>query len=189
MLTMTKPAQIETYTGIMFDLLNPTIDMIDVRDIAHAGSQLCRFTGHTKFLYSIAQHELLGSYLVPEENALEFLLHDASESYLNDMSRPLKHMTECGDYYRPIEERIQVLVRQKFGLPIVQSPIIHEVDNAMLLAEKEQLMGKARWSAESMAACQVYGSSATVTIHELLPREVESQFLNRFIELVNPIRR
>src|ERR1035437_8740018 len=133
-----KPATITTYTGIEFDILNPTLGMISIRDIAHAGSQLCRFTGHTKFFYSIAQHELLGSYLVPVENALEFLLHDAAESYVNDMSRPIKHLTECGRYYKPIENRIQRLIRIKFGLPEVQTPVIHLVDNQMLFAEKAQ---------------------------------------------------
>lgn len=178
--TIASTATIETFTGVMFDLLNPTLDMIDIKDIAHAGSQLCRFTGHTKFFYSIAQHEWAGSFLVPKENALEFLLHDAAESYVNDMSRPLKHMTECGIYYRPLEDRIQSLIRIKYGLPEVQTPIIHDFDNAMLLAEKEQLMGSTKRSEESKDACNVSGTAANVRIDEMHPRFIEENFLLRF---------
>jgi hypothetical protein len=177
-------ACIETFTGVMFNLLNPTIDMITIEDIAHSGSQLCRFTGHTRFHYSIAQHELLGSYLVPEKNALEFLLHDASESFVNDMSRPLKHMTAMGSLYRPIEENIQILVRQKYGLPAVQSPIIHTVDNMMLLTEKRQLMGKADWSKMGIKSWEINTAvAADISILEMSPREVEQKFLTRFREL------
>jgi 5'-deoxynucleotidase YfbR-like HD superfamily hydrolase len=182
---MVEPAQIETYTSITFDMLNPTLDMIDIRDIAHAGSLLCRWTGHVKHHYSIAQHELLGSYLVPEENALEFLLHDAAESYVNDMSRPLKHMTDCGKHYRPVEDNIQRLVRLKYGLPEIQSPVIHDVDNAMLLAEKKQLMGNAKWSKELTEDCLVSGIAAQVEIIKMIPEVVEYSFLERFKKLTN----
>lgn len=177
-------ACIETYTGKMFNLISPTIDMIDIQDIAHSGSQLCRFTGHTRHHYSIAQHELLGSYIVPLEYALEFLLHDAAESYVNDMSRPLKHMTAMGDLYRPIEETIQALIRKKYELPVVQSPIIHKFDNAMLLAEKQQLMGRADWSKMGIEKWEINASEAArVVIHEMTPREVEQEFLERFNQL------
>jgi len=54
----------------MFDILNPTPDMINIEDIAHAGSQMNRFTGHCRFPYPVTQHERLGSYLVPEEHRL-----------------------------------------------------------------------------------------------------------------------
>jgi uncharacterized protein len=176
-------ATIETFTGVMFDLINPRIEDINIEDIAHAGSQLCRFTGHTKYHYSIAYHELLGSYRIPREFALEFLLHDAAESYVNDMSRPLKHMTECGKHYRPVEENIQALIRQKYGLPAVQSPIIHEIDNAMLLAEKEQLMPKNKWSEEDNTACLVSGHAAKVKIYECQPKHVKKSYLERFHQL------
>lgn len=176
-------ASIETYTGILFDILNPRIEDIRIEDIAHAGSQLCRFTGHTKHHYSIAQHELIGSYLVPEENALEFLLHDAAESYVNDMSRPLKYLTECGKHYRPVEDQIQGLIRLKYNLPEIQSPIIHDIDNGMLLAEKQQLMGTAIWSEQETKSCQVSGVPSDVVITEMLPRDVEKSFLIRFKQL------
>ena len=183
MLNQQMSPTIETFTGVMFNILNPTPDMIDIKDIAHAGSQLCRFTGHTKHHYSIAQHELLGSYLVPKECALEFLLHDAAESYVNDMSRPLKHMTKLGETYRPIEDKIQSVIRQKFGLPVIQTPIIHTVDNMMLWAEKKQLMfGRPEPNNQKLVNINTT-EVADVKILEMSPRTVESFFLMRFKEL------
>ena len=109
-------AAIETYSGKWFDILNPQPEMIDIESIAHATSMVCRFSGHTRHHYSVAQHSWLGSYLVPRENALEFLLHDASEAYIGDMSRPLKHCTEAGKHYREVEARITAVIREVFGL-------------------------------------------------------------------------
>lgn len=174
---------IETYTGKIFDLLNPTVEMIDIIDIAHAGSQLCRFTGHTKYHYSIAQHEWLGSYLVPQENALEFLLHDAAESFCSDISRPLKHMTAMGDLYRPIEDKIQNLIRIKYGLPKVQSSVIHTVDNMMLFAEKRQLMFGRPEPNDLGQVCIDTTREADVKIVQMSPIQVKNAFLSRFIEL------
>jgi len=133
-------ACIETYSGKWFDILDPQPDQIDIESIAHALSMLCRFTGHVKHFYSVGQHSWLGSYIVPENYALEFLLHDSAEAFLGDMNRPLKHLTEAGPAYREIEYKIMAVIRQKFGLPQFQSEIIHTVDNQMLYAEKEQLM-------------------------------------------------
>jgi 5'-deoxynucleotidase YfbR-like HD superfamily hydrolase len=168
----------------MLDLLNPLEDQFEVRDIAHALSQLCRFTGQTRFFYSVGLHSLLGSYLVPKQNALEFLLHDSSESFLGDLSRPLKHLTAVGAPYREIEERMMQVIRKKFGLPALPSEVIHEVDNAMLLAEKNQLMSPIEWSKESKDKCLVENSKAAkVVIYEVPCVEVEDQFLDRFEEL------
>ena len=71
---------IETVSGRKFYFLNPNPEDIDIEDIAHALSMQCRFTGHTKWFYSVAEHAIWVSYLVPVHLALEGLLHDASET-------------------------------------------------------------------------------------------------------------
>jgi 5'-deoxynucleotidase YfbR-like HD superfamily hydrolase len=142
---------------------------------------LCRFTGHVRHFYSVGQHSWLGSYIVPEANALEFLLHDAAEAYLGDMNRPLKHLTEAGPAYREIEYNIMRVIREKFGLPQFQSKIIHQADNEMLYAEKAQLMSPLVWSQASREGCECQDmTAAKVTIREMTPREVEEVFLERF---------
>ena len=172
-------ATIETSTGIMFDILNPTPDMINIEDIAHAGSQMNRFTGHCRFPYPVTQHERLGSYLVPEEHALRFLLHDASESYISDMNRPLKHFTAAGHEYRLIEAPLQEMIYAKFGIFGPDPECIHEIDNQMLYAEKAQLMAGAEWT----HTWSKDRKAADVQLFELSFRENKWRYLKRFYQL------
>ena len=107
---------VETYTGkrIYFD--NITINDISIIDIAHSLSQLCRFTGHTKEFYSVAQHSVLVSdaqTTLAEKRA--GLLHDATETYLNDLASPLKAFIKgCG--YSDLEEEFHVVINNKFNV-------------------------------------------------------------------------
>ncbi len=172
-------ATILTYTGRTFDILEPTFEMVDIIDIAHAGSQQNRFTGHCRFPYPVSQHERLGSYLVPPEYALRFLLHDASEAYLADMNRPLKHFTPAGIEYCKIEKVVQTLIYEKFGISGPEPACIHEVDNQMLYAEKAQLMAKTPWRTK-------WGKDqkeAPVTIKETSFERNKLLYLERFFEL------
>lgn len=164
--------------------MNPTEDMIDITDIAHSLSMLCRFTGHTKFFYSVGQHSWLGSYVIPHDYSLEFLLHDATEAYIGDMSRPLKHMTAAGHAYKEVEQNIARVIRSKFGLPAIQSDLVHMVDNKMLYAEKEQLMPPKPWPNDIAESCECQDrTAAKILIYESYPKEIETVFVRRFDEL------
>jgi len=175
--------KIETSTGILFDLLEPTWHMIRITDIAHSLSQINRFTGHCKFPYPVAQHSRLGSYLVPKQFALRFLLHDASEAYLTDMNRPLKHFTPVGAEYRKIEGPLQSKLYARFGIYGPDPECIHDIDNQMLYAEKAQLMAGAAWNHKWSADRK----AADVTIEETTFQENKYLFLKRFHELFNLI--
>jgi 5'-deoxynucleotidase YfbR-like HD superfamily hydrolase len=121
---------IQTYTGRAFDLLNPRPEQIDVLDIAHALSNLCRFTGHVREFYSVAQHSCLVAEIVsdlwragphsrpcPEIVLLAALLHDAPEAYIGDVSTPLKRAVRGEGQlseYDVIEERIAGAVLHRF---------------------------------------------------------------------------
>ena len=170
---------LETASGLKFDPLNPKPDQITIEDIAHALSQVCRFAGHTRHFYSVAQHSYLGSFLVPEEDAKWFLLHDASEAYIGDLISPLKYLTEAGKAYRPIEKRIMQVICQKFGLPEVQPPSVHAADVAMLYAEKKQIMGPIPWDRKWGKIIK----PADIKIREMLPWKAKQLFLKRFLEL------
>ncbi|MFC4230551.1 hypothetical protein ACFOW1_01525 [Parasediminibacterium paludis] len=61
-----KPNCIRTYTGLYMNVFDPTPEMICIEDIAHALSHQCRFSGHTKQFYSVAQHSYHVAALVPK---------------------------------------------------------------------------------------------------------------------------
>ena len=126
-----------THSGLEFDVCNPDPDLIEIEDIAHALSHICRFTGHSKHFYSVAQHSCLCATLVPPEHALEALLHDAAEAYIGDVSSPLKAQLPG---YQAIEAKLEQAIRQRFGLPAQKTPWVKEADLQMLAAEKAQLM-------------------------------------------------
>src|SRR5690606_1860687 len=84
-----------THSGYKFDLLNPTAAMVHPADIVHALSMICRFNGHCRRHYSVAQHSLTVVAILaledrPDDEKLAGLLHDAPEAYISDLTRPLK---------------------------------------------------------------------------------------------------
>lgn len=105
-----------THSGRRFWLLDPRPEEIDVGDVAQGLSRLARYYGGTKgdVGFSVAQHSVLCSRIVPPENALYALLHDAAEAYVGDMASPLKAIV--GKAYTDIEDRIMDAVAARFGL-------------------------------------------------------------------------
>lgn len=101
---------IQTFAGKHFNYLDIQQDAIEIEDIANALSNICRFAGHLPEFYSVGQHSVLTSYLVPQEFALEALLHDAAEAYLQDIPDPLKRLLPD---YRAIEDQVDAAIRQK----------------------------------------------------------------------------
>lgn len=83
---------IQTFTGKRFDLLNPTIDMICIEDIAHHLSIENRWHGATRIPISVGYHSLLVAEQARPEMKLEALLHDAAEAYYKDFANPWKRL-------------------------------------------------------------------------------------------------
>lgn len=137
----------QTYSGKVVDLSRFSEDDIHIEDIAHALSQIVRFTGHITKPYTVAQHSVLVSTLCPKEHALWGLLHDASEAYLGDVSTPLKSLLP---QYREIEGRVQREIAGRFGLCWPMPPEVKEADRAALIAEKRALFShQVPWPGES----------------------------------------
>lgn len=132
---------IQTYTGKKFDLIDPQPDMVDIFDIAHSLSHLCRFTGHTRAFYSVAQHSVLCYSVVlnvSPEDGMSALLHDATEAYVNDLARPLKWLLP---EYKTIENRVWAAICTHFDLPEKLPASVKEADNRLLMTERRDLMG------------------------------------------------
>ena len=114
------PSTIRTYTGAYVDILEPSPRDIDIRDIAHALSMVCRYGGHVNRHYSVAEHSYLVAQHVwrkygDQKLALAALLHDSAEAYLGDMVNPMKRGTPAGEHYRVIEERWECAIELAYA--------------------------------------------------------------------------
>jgi hypothetical protein len=135
---------IQTISGKPIDLLDVKPDSIYIRDIAHALSRLCRFTGHVDGFYSVAQHSVLVSQQLPKELALQGLLHDAVEAYIADVSSPLKQamrQLQGGGVtpYDQIEAHVDSAIAQHFNLTRPLPEAVVEADLRMLATEARDL--------------------------------------------------
>lgn len=121
------------------DPLKPDPDSIEILDIAHSLSMICRYTGHIRDFYSVAQHSLIVKSLVPSKYKLAALLHDAEEAYIGDWSSPLKASLKT--LYPGIDdigERLRVAIFGRFGLDYAQyDDVIHEADDAVYRMERD----------------------------------------------------
>jgi hypothetical protein len=108
---------IQTFTGKQFFPFDPRPEDICIEDISHALSLLCRFGGHCREFYSVAQHSVLVSLNCPRW-PLHGLLHDASESYIVDLPSPIKrHLVDIGVMeYAEAEMNISGVIMWKFGV-------------------------------------------------------------------------
>lgn len=134
---------IQLYSGGNFDFSNPSVDDFSIHDIAHGLSNTCRYAGQCKAFYSVAQHSILVSRLVPGHLALHGLLHDAQEAFMCDMPAPLKRLLPD---YRRIENEIEEIIISKFGLSRLGFVQIKKADMIALATEKRDLMlDKGEW--------------------------------------------
>lgn len=191
--SLTRPITMTLYTGREVDIFNLRIEDIDIEDIAHSLSNLCRYGGHCLFHYSVALHSYLCS-LEPgaKSEQLQFLLHDASEVYVNDLVRPIKHRVEM-EKYREIEDSIQGLIFKRFNLPYPYSERVHEVDDKVLLDEIQNLiimsdeiiLKSAESGLSTREARKVLAQEklSKCKFPKITPEEAKELFLNRFYEL------
>ena len=170
-----SPTSIRTYTGRHFDILNPDPLDVHIKDIAHALSLLCRFCGHVREFYSVAQHSVLVSQRVSPQHAFWGLLHDASEAYVADLSRPLKHAPEMSRY-RTTEKHVMTAIAERLGLSMPEPPEVKLVDRRMCATEMRDLMG----------AVYDWGVGQEPFPGEIIPwspEKAEAEFARRYYEL------
>ncbi len=128
---------IQTYTGRKFHPLDPAMTDFDLRDIAHSLSLLCRFNGHCLRFYSVAEHSVRVSRILPDDLKLWGLLHDAGEAYLTDLPRPVKGQMPG---FRDMEDKILERVAQAYGLSWPMPGPVKAADNTLLATEARDLM-------------------------------------------------
>ena len=137
--------EIMTCSYKMFDPLHPDVDLIDIEDIAHALSMLCRANGHFRTFYSVGQHSIncareAKARGYSQKVQLACLLHDASEAYLADVTRPVKAELPR---YKEIEGPLQDLIWNKWlsaPLTSAENTQVFEIDDHMLAHEFIHIM-------------------------------------------------
>lgn len=165
-----------TRTGIQFYPLDARPEDIFIEDIAAALSMICRFGGHTTQFYSVAQHSVLVSHIVPEELQFQALMHDATEAYVGDMVRPLKRsMPE----YRAAEDRLWIVICERFKIKPENEQEIKRADNIALMTERRDLLIPTdhEWSLEKDHP------PLPTKIQPLSPVFAQAEFLQRFEQL------
>ena len=173
---------ITTISGKPFYLLRPEQSVIDVEDIAYSLARLCRFTGHVREFYSVAQHSVLVSEHVPQEGdghygyAMDALFHDAAEAYTGDINQPLKSILDGS--FTKIEARIEWELANRLGLGYPRDPSIKVED---LRAYETEVRDVAPFGRFSQVTDVKPWDDVKIVGWE--PEFAENQFLDRYVEL------
>ena len=175
---------IVTFKGEHFTPLDPDINQIYIEDIAHSLSLLCRANGHIDYFFSIAQHSVncaneakaRGYSAVTQ---LACLIHDASEAYISDITRPVKYyLTE----YKEIEKRLQDVIYFRFlgvSLPEDEFELMNQIDNEMLVNEFKVLMPN------RMKCGEVPKLHSSPSFEYRVQTEVETEFLKVYYGIMH----
>lgn len=135
---------IKTFSGKKFDYINPTVDMVDIEDIATALARINRFVGHSSRPYSVAEHSIrcLGmaqdlKYTFREQ--LLVLMHDFTEAFVGDCPAPLKNLLP---EFKNIEAKVEELLYEYLEIePPTEDEYmkIKSIDLTMLAIEMKYL--------------------------------------------------
>jgi 5'-nucleotidase len=173
---------LQTVSGRWVNPFDPQPDQLDAGDIARALANQCRFGGHSRVFYSVAQHSVLVSELVEQrggdaEDAFAALMHDATEAYLGDMPHPLKHRSPLGAAFKAAEMQLGQAIRARFRIkPDVQE--IKRVDSALLATERRA------FSAEHWHWPELDGvEPLELELEAWSPDEAAGAFARRYAEL------
>lgn len=179
-----------TAGGRLISLLHSHPGDVDIQDIAHALSNTCRFGGHTREFYSVAQHSVLvcQQFLAVSPHsridrmsdaqrramARVALLHDAAEAYLGDVVSPLKERLHG---YKPIEQQMLARIFAEFGLDegdaFDMPRPVKQADELLLQWERRDLI-------EDMPEWPVDLLEGLPAIRPMVPKVAKAAFLEHF---------
>lgn len=173
---------IESFTGKMLFPLSPRASDVDIKDIAHALGNKCRYTGHCREFYSVAQHSVLVSEFVDRSLALGGLLHDASEYILPDVASPVKGRLKG---FREIEEAVLDAVFKKYGLMAIRNDedamaAIKVADLAVMAIEVRDLMPANEEYWRNLPEADPYRD----VLRPWGPKESRERFLDRYEQIM-----
>jgi uncharacterized protein len=170
---------IQTLSGRRVNPLDAAPEDIDPADIARALANTCRFGGHSRAFYSVAQHsaivcDLLGERGATPDELMAALLHDAAEAYLGDLPHPLKHRSELGAQFREAEKRLEAVIVQRFALPDA-SARVKPLDRALLATER-RTFSEVTWHWPELDGAE----ELDLEIDPWPPERAREEFLRRY---------
>ncbi len=179
---------IQTYMGNQVWPLSLHREDVFIGDIAHALGNLCRFNGHCRRFYSVAEHSVRVSRILPDDLALWGLMHDAAEAYLGDVTRPVKGLllVMAGNEgrqlllksFRHAETEAMVAIAVACGLVWPMPEAVKHADDVLLATERRDLM------CDPPAAWDELPDPLPEPIGEPMPPQyAEQAFLDRYEEL------
>jgi 5'-deoxynucleotidase YfbR-like HD superfamily hydrolase len=173
---------LQTVSGRWVNPFDPDPEQLDAGDIARALANQCRFGGHSRVFYSVAQHSVIVSELVEQrggdaEDAFAALMHDASEAYLGDMPHPLKHRSPLGAAFKAAEEQLEHALRDRFHI----KPDVREIKRAdrALLATERRAFSAETWHWPELEGVEPLALELTAWS----PDEAARAFAERYAEL------
>ena len=175
-----------TYTLKQFYPLDPRPEDVTIEDIAHSLSQVCRYGGHTRYHYFVAQHSVYVAQAVKSWGGSildQFLalVHDASEAYLVDVPRPIKNDLKG---YKEMEKKVQDIILERFGLGgTVEPQMVKDADMSVFAVEAKSLFSNVdNWKGlNQFKPCKTIVSKMTC-------EAAESEFLNLYNQLVAELK-
>lgn len=170
---------ITTYSGKRFYINDCNIADIPIEDIAHALSMNCRFNGHVNEFYSVAEHSVLVSKLVPKEYALWGLLHDVTEAFVPDIPRPFKSLIGGFDEF---EAKLAEQVAEHYNMPWPMPEEVHNIDHNIVADEAAVLFQEEPdWIGFYESVCP------RQWIEGMAPWQAKIAFIERYEELTRAV--
>lgn len=181
---------IQTFTGHKFWPMDARVEDVHIEDIAHGLANLCRFAGQVATFYSVGEHswrvcDLLEKRGAPPMLVLAGLLHDATEAYMVDVPRPVKHIPEMQGY-RDAEDSLGAVIYDAFGVPWTTPPkSVKMADEIMLVTEARDLF---RYGPDPDWSKWWKATPQPGRIRPMSPEQIEPLFLAKFHRLREQVR-
>jgi len=157
---------ITTFTGKKFNLERPDFDL---EDIAHALANTCRYGGHCRKFYSVAEHSVNVARIMDVEglgDPREGIMHDATEAYLSDVPAPFKQFLPD---WAAIDHRLEALMRDRYQIGR-KTAGCKEADWLALFIEAYALLPDGGESFHDPLSLRPYALQLANEVPELRPR-------------------
>lgn len=163
----------------LFDYADHSKSIFTIEDVATSLSNICRYTGHILpgLFYSVAEHCVHVSRVVPEEMAFEGLMHDAPEAFIGDVNSVLKQF--IGPEFKDLDHSVSMYLAHRYGYLYPYPREVKVADGRMYRTETPQITedNDKFWLLDAVPY--------NIVLPCWNPTQAREEFLNRFKELYN----